>query len=159
MRNNILSFLIASFVALLVLGSFHIINGSSDGTAMAAPGVEIRQGAKDTQKTLRKNITYHPENLLQLAGHDVRAVLKEPDLVRQDFPTVIWQYRNRSCVLDVYFSSSAEDVSGAPIVHYEIRARGKNVSDEEIKPSCMRNLTRSRNGLRMVDVSAIYKRH
>ncbi len=142
MRKNILSFMIASFVAVTVLSFFHIIKGSADGAAMAASGGEIRQGAKDTQKDLRKSVAYHPENLLQLAGQDVRSVLKEPDLVRQEFPTVIWQYRNRSCVLDVYFKSGSADVSGMPVVHITEQvdltlSKGPEIALEAVQaPSC-----------------------
>lgn len=65
-------------------------------------------------------LTYRPENLKNLRRGDLKLALAQPDLNRRDGGKAIWQYRNESCVLDVYWQQPKES---SKIVHYEFRMR------------------------------------
>jgi hypothetical protein len=66
-----------------------------------------------------------PENLEQFTSRDITLMLAKADLERKDYPSVIWQYRSESCVLDVYFQADDEqDMTDAPVAYYELRERG-----------------------------------
>ena len=93
-----------------------------------------------------------------LTGREIRAVFNQPELVRRDEPTVVWQYRNESCVLDVYFTTRQTKVAKAPVVHYEIRAREIGVDDEAVQGTCIPDMVRSRaQGINFVNLDALYK--
>lgn len=122
---------------------------------MGAPVGEMRSASRNT---LAKEISLHPEHLLAVRGQDVKSVLREPELIRQEAPVTIWQYRTASCVLDIYFNGTTDPLL-APVTHYEIRAREKDVSDADVHEGCVRDLARKSGRPRMVDVSALYKRN
>ena len=94
---------------------------------------------------------------MTLSAMDVRAVLNQPELIRRDLPTVVWQYRNQDCVLDVYFTTASPKADKAPVAHYEVRARRKDVADEDVQNICIQNLIRERAGQNFVNLDALYK--
>lgn len=161
MRKKLLSFMIVVCTALVAAGIYHTIARlDGDGTAQASLGVMGASGAMGTanRKSLAKEISLQPGHLLNIRGHDVKMVLREPELVRHESPTTIWQYRTDACVLDIYFAGDADPLL-APVAHYEIRARGKDSDDVDIQKNCVRELARKSSGPRMVDVSTLYKRN
>lgn len=65
-----------------------------------------------------------PGSLSRLVALDIAGLFGTPDLEREDIPTVMWQYRSRFCVLDLYFQIGADgEVSASPVAYYEIRGR------------------------------------
>lgn len=65
-----------------------------------------------------------PGSLFRLVALDLAGLFGTPDLEREDIPTVMWQYRSRFCVLDLYFQIGLDgDVSASPVAYYEIRGR------------------------------------
>lgn len=132
-----------------------------DGTAQAslgAMGAPFGEARQASRKSLAKDISLHPEKMLSVRGQDIKSILREPELIRHESPTTIWQYRTDACVLDVYFAGET-DALLLPVAHYEIRARGKDASDAEIQETCVRELSRKSGRPRMVDVSRLYKRN
>lgn len=115
---------------------------------MANPGhYQAIIGAPASQKRyLLTSLSARPDHILKVMGKDVQAVFRSPELIRQDLPTIIWQYRSKSCVLDVYFTAQDEDPLFSPVVHYEFRQRDakawhKDVaSGREIETACMREM-------------------
>ncbi|MFN3701191.1 MAG: hypothetical protein ACK4VI_06685 [Alphaproteobacteria bacterium] len=111
------------------------------------------------RRNLQRAIAFNPDNIEKMHGETIRAALQEPELVRADLPTVVWQYRTENCVLDVYFRTQTADVTLAPVVHYEVRSRSFEESaatpDER---KCLKSLM-SPSGMppRMLSVSMIYK--
>lgn len=157
MRKDYVSFLAAMGLA---LGFFILYKANHAGHyALASPyGYTGAIGAShqermNTLKEIRKN----PDYLLKIKGQQVLALFFEPELVREELPTVIWQYRTEECVLDVYFSTAKNDPMFSPVVHYELRARDSEISDAELRATCINALLYERNSPRMVDVSAFYK--
>ena len=153
--------MIIACTALAAAGVYHTISRlDGDGTAQASLGVMSAPGGLATsgRKTLAKQISLQPGHLLNIRGQDVKMVLREPELVRHESPTTIWQYRTDACVLDIYFSGNADPLL-TPVAHYEIRARGKNAGNADIQKTCVRELARKSSGPRMVDVSTLYKRN
>lgn len=156
MRNKSLSFLIAVGVMFFVVGSFYFIKHKIGGEALAAVYTE-NFGAKKAARvaTLRK-ISTNPQNVLTLTGKDIVIALKDPELIRRDLPTVIWQYRSDVCVLDIYFKTQTLDVTDVNAFHYEVRTRDgsdANLAEE----SCTKSIARTQSGLRMVNIKSIYK--
>ncbi len=82
-----------------------------------------------------------PRTLLGLEQHQVMALLGEPSFKRRDDPAQIWQYRDSTCVLDVFLY---RPVGGGAyrVTHVEVRGHGViKVSDEE----CFLRLLKPRN--------------
>ena len=132
-----------------------------DGTAQASLGAMGEAGSNVNyagRRTLVRDISLHPAKLLTVRGQDVKAALREPELVRHEAPTTIWQYRTDACVLDIYFSGNSDPLL-LPVTHYEIRARTKGGSDDDMQAICVSELARKSGRPRMVDVSALYKRN
>ncbi len=157
--------MIIACTVLTAAGIYHTIARlDGDGTAQASLGAMGTMGGAPgtmraaSRKALAKEISFQPGHLLSIRGQDVKMVLREPELVRHESPTTIWQYRTDACVLDIYFAGDADPLL-APVAHYEIRARGKDAGDADIQKTCVRELARKSSGPRMVDVSTLYKRN
>jgi hypothetical protein len=75
-----------------------------------------------------------PRQLQGLSGKDLTALLGEPELIRKEGEVAIWQYRDRACVLDLFFY----DTSGRPRVTYA-EARGRDGIKTEPRP-CLNGL-------------------
>jgi len=65
--------------------------------------------------------------------------LGAPGLIRRDDPAQVWQYRDKSCVLDVYLYP---DESGMRVAHAE--ARSKAVAGDPLAP-CLTALSSARH--------------
>jgi hypothetical protein len=161
MRKKFLSFfMIVCAVMATAIVHRAITRMDGDGTAQAAfsaMGAPVGEMRTENRKSLAKDISLHPDRLMNIRGQDVKTVLREPELVRAESPTTIWQYRTDSCVLDIYFTGNADPLL-SPVSFYEIRARGKNASDADVSATCVRELARKSGRPRMVDVSTLYKR-
>lgn len=95
-------------------------------------------------RSVQETVASEPETLLKLAGEDVRLILAAPDLQRVDAPSVIWQYRTASCVLDVYFTTGADaSADHAGVAYYEVRAR-KSGEGEPDASACIQGLYQDR---------------
>lgn len=116
-------FRIRAFLLLLGLGCAGYGLLYKDDSLASMHGANSYSFAGESIVSLRAFVRSNPDNILRMVGRDISVLLEEPELVRADFPTVVWQYRKDNCVLDVYFASSAEDVLDAPVVHYEARYR------------------------------------
>ncbi len=64
-----------------------------------------------------------PRTLLGLENHQVLALLGEPSFTRRDDPAQIWQYRDSTCVLDV-FLYRPEGGGAYRVTHVEVRGHG-----------------------------------
>lgn len=72
-----------------------------------------------------------PRTLLGLEHHQVTALLGEPSFKRRDDPAQIWQYRDSTCILDV-FLYRPEGGGAYRVTHVEVRGHGViKVSDED----------------------------
>ncbi|MEZ5813137.1 MAG: hypothetical protein R3E13_00180 [Alphaproteobacteria bacterium] len=166
MKRKILSFILFSTA---MLGLFILIHAlrQGEGEALASSasvaGKTIEDGAQYSamrKRSIRRAMISDVNELMNLTGGEVRAVLNQPELIRRDLPTVIWQYRNKSCVLDVYYTTAgAKKVNKTPVAHYEIRARQKGVADEDVRESCLPSLIRARAGNNFVNLDGFYKAH
>lgn len=156
MRNKTLSFLIAAGVMIFVVSSFYMIKHKIGGEALASVYTE-NFGAKRTARVaVLKKISHNPDAVLNLTGQDIQAALKAPGLIRRDLPTIIWQYRSDSCVLDIYFKATSDNVEQMKASHYEMRQRQGHAENFE-KIECANSIARTQSGMRMVDIKAIYK--
>lgn len=120
----------AVFVALACvfgLGSA-FVHGHSLAGLPAAQGDLDDMGQRDLMRyayALQDKTFENPQNLYQLSGRDVSLMLAKPDLERHDYPSVVWQYRTQSCVLDVYYTEGqGSDLAQTQVQHFEIRPRG-----------------------------------
>lgn len=126
---------------------------SAHSDALAEDGVTATK-----RRSLRRAVSESPDNLLYMNGQEVLAILKQPEMVRRDAPTTVWQYRNESCVMDVYFTTADESAKQAPVVHYEIRSRMGGMFDDAVeKAACVRAFVRAHSGLHLFNLQAFYK--
>lgn len=134
------------FIA-LSLGLFALIQFSNifDG-AFAASNIDIRDGrvAGGEGRDLRAFVRSNPDNLMLMHGADVVKALAQPELAWGEFPGVVWQYRTADCVIDIYFAAMQDDVSDAPVIHYEVRGRAE--AAEVDAGACIAALMRSKGG-------------
>jgi hypothetical protein len=158
MKKEYSSFVIACFLA---IGVF-VINNSVRGTSNIAQAEPSPMGQLEEAYSSRardkisQNVVYSTDRILKLSGRDVYEILDQPELVRRDLPTVVWQYRNESCVLDVYFKASGDDVLAEPVVHYEVR--GRSAVAQVAPRSCLSSLVKSsRSAFNVLDARAFYK--
>ena len=162
MRLERLSFLIALAVVLGLFFTVHSFKGDEGQAQASSVGVVAKSIERDVRysasekRSLRRAVLGAPDGLLALNGGQVRAVFNQPELVRRDLPTIVWQYRTSECVLDVYFTTRAQ-VAATPVAHYEVRARGKGVADEDVHKSCLQTLVRERAGVNFVKLDGFYK--
>lgn len=158
--KNTVSFLLASFVFLTLLSMQAILSGDNTGHAMASvsrDGIDAGFTASRRGPSLSP-VVQRPDLITDMTGSDIRRVFQEPELVRHDGPTTVWQYRSGSCVLDVFFTPGERgEALYETAVHYEIRDRSTAGDDEAVVRTCLRSIVESRNVMRMVDVGSIYK--
>ncbi len=163
MRPDFQNFLIASvLVAGAVLADRGLGMAFPSAHASAAPysvsAVETDASiSSQHRRELRRALSADSQKLLDQPGYFIQAVLSKPEMIRRDAPTVVWQYRNASCVLDIYYTTQRRDAMKSPVVHYEIRARGKGVRDEDVKRSCVRDLVRAHAGVNPVRFESFYR--
>ena len=60
-----------------------------------------------------------PADLTGLEPVALQHLFGEPGLVRKDYPAEVWQYRNPSCVLDIYLYPDHDRLT---VAHAEARA-------------------------------------
>jgi hypothetical protein len=75
-----------------------------------------------------------PASLIGLDGPTVEHWFGKPGLVRRDYPAEVWQYRNPSCVLDVYLY---DDDDRLTVSHAE--ARAPKIAGDPMRP-CLAKL-------------------
>lgn len=114
---------------------------------------------KTQTRYIQRALGARHNNLLELRAAAVRTAFGEPELVRADMPTIVWQYRSAGCVLDVYFNKADDaDLNYAPVVYYEVRSRqtGANAF-QPAEQECLNSILPSVNTPYMLSVSAFYK--
>lgn len=121
---GVLVLLLVSAFALGVLAASSGNRGPIDLSSVDVKDLsrgELMRYAYDLQNATAEN----PDALKGMTARDVSLMLAEADLQRQDKPSVVWQYRSESCVLDIYFlAEDVEALETKPIAHYELRERG-----------------------------------
>ena len=65
------------------------------------------------------------ENLLGTDSAKLETWLGKPRLIRHDDPAQVWQYRNNSCVLDVYLYPAEDELK---VAHAEARTQAITAS-------------------------------
>ena len=115
------------------------------------------QNSVSQKRGFRRAVLNNHENMMTLTGGQVRSILNQPELVRRDLPTVVWQYRTDECVLDVYFTSSTTRLDNTPVAHYEVR--GREDAKEYAADQCLGTLIRANagHGLNFASIEAMYK--
>lgn len=97
-------------------------------------------------RSMQESVAATPDMLLKLAGEDVRLILAAPDLARVDLPSVVWQYRTASCVLDVYLDAGRGDADQARVAYYEARSRSGEDMGAAEAGGCLQGLYADRAG-------------
>ncbi len=70
-----------------------------------------------------------PADLTGLDGPSVERLFGKPGLVRRDYPAEVWQYRNATCVLDVYLYPDKDHLT---VTHAE--ARAPKIAGDPLRP-------------------------
>jgi len=156
-------FIIACACAFAVFAFYVTFYGDEHNQALAS----LSEGEANAQmvnyKPARKRhlsarLRQDVNQILDLSGHDIVQIFDEPELVRQDLPTTIWQYRNESCVMDVYFTvDNVNDVARANVAHYEVRRRDTRADEKVTANDCMQELVAHDTMISLIDINAIFK--
>ncbi len=162
MHKKYFPFLAACAAAVFVFtvyNSFKLSDNAAFASGVMGSGFYNNAGDLQNIRALRASVSESPENVLDIYGRDVLSLFAEPELVRRDAPTTVWQYRSESCVLDLYFTTQKKDALAAPVVHYEVRLRDGGEPDPAFGQACVRSLARAKSGFAVVNFNAIYKAH
>lgn len=161
MKVRFLSFIIACVTVLALYGVVHEFR--HDDAAGAAQASLTDKGAEgrvlDAAQILgmKRKVADDADNILAMTGADIQQILNQPELVRSDFPTVVWQYRTDSCVLDIYYTASSADVSKTPVAHYEVRSRDAKGRAQVTAKECLSGMVNNGTLVSLLDVSAFMK--
>lgn len=151
---------LATFALFVLLQIFVADRRDALASSSAFDGRMIVEDGRYTlpqKRDIRQKILRDQKELLNLTGAEIRAILDQPELVRRDAPTTVWQYRNDSCVVDLYFTTPNPQALKAPVVHFEARGRRDDISDEFAQSNCVQALVRETAPSRFVSFEAIYK--
>lgn len=160
LRREHFGFAIACFIAISLFALNYAFNDGARVAHAASYAAASRGVGEAYPHSLRRDIVRaisdSPEFVLRLSGRDMYEILDKPEFVRRDLPTVVWQYRTDSCVLDLYFTASGDNVLSEPVVHYEVRGRG--VSGENVSErACVSALVKPREAFSLINAKAFYK--
>lgn len=103
---------------------------------------DMSRGSVAERNYLRHSLSQNLNSMLSMMGRDIHTIFSAPEFIRQDGQTIVWQYRNERCVLDVYFTLTVPDEADAtilPVSHYEFRARSSDYADFDAY-QCARSL-------------------
>lgn len=131
-----------------------LIISKANASAAMDPGVKPQNYSNSYKRHIKKALVSNQENILKLNGYSILATFKSPELVRQDLPTTIWQYRSSNCVLDIYFVSKTQQPERLMPAHFEMRSRVNDDLDD--KSQCLASILET-SAPQMVSVSAFYK--
>lgn len=145
--------LFAFALLIFTLCGGQIFDGAIASPGIATPAISSQANVLGVRQFVRSN----PDNVLQLKGRDIMAAFDVPELVRDETPSTLWQYRTESCVLDVYFKSSDAKVENAPVVYYEVRSRQDGLDEHVSRSSCVTALTKRQVAFEMAPVNAFMK--
>ena len=95
--------------------------------------IALEDGVRD-DSDMWELVSADPSTLTQLLPSEIETLFEKAQLIRQDADASVWQYRSKTCSLNLYFSSQK---SGA-IAHYTISARKKGETVAE--PDCLKSI-------------------
>ena len=156
-------FVIACAFALVGFAIYVSLSGEERNQAHASLNDGEGMGEMVNYKPARKRhlsarLRQDVDQILDLKGHDIVQIFDEPELVRSELPTTIWQYRNDSCVMDVYFTvENINDVARSNVAHYEVRKRDTRDDGNLAVDDCMQDLIAHDTMISLIDINAIFK--
>ncbi|MAF98176.1 MAG: hypothetical protein CMH26_06040 [Micavibrio sp.] len=159
MKHDVLNLLVAVGIGVFIIALNYNFSGQQHSAHAAVNASrEFNSSYSEREReALRRDLALSDKNILDMTGRDVYELLDQPELVRRDLPTVIWQYRTEACVLDLYFTTDSENVEAEPIVHYEVRARQSGHVAEKVKGGCIASLLKPRAYFAVLDSQAFFK--
>ena len=132
---------------LLVTGLFAIATACVDGagapeagTGGGAGNVSVAPAPRDAPQTAALNSD--PKQLFGMDDAGLTNLLGAPVFQRHDAPAELWQYRHKSCVLDLYlYRESGDPGRGLRVQHYDVRSPS---GGETSARDCLAALLKSR---------------
>ena len=113
--------------------------GTQQGAPAAKPAPESAQSLAALPPDLP--LDDDPDRLLGLDPTDLESLLGMPELVRQEAPARIWQYRTVGCVLDVVLYDQVEGGPENGRVTY-VEARDRKGAKVDTRP-CLNEVLRA----------------
>jgi hypothetical protein len=168
-RHGALSCVIGAMLFLAIGGMkaalHHYGNDTPSYEAVAASRHDGDDGLRSynsaEKRYMRRVLSNNPDVLLKMTSADILAALDNPELARRDGDTVTWQYRSKSCVLDVFIKTPSSVASGEAfedsILHYEIRNRKTRSNNLLSHESCVSEIIRQKSIPQMVTVGDFLK--
>lgn len=123
----------------------------------SGPIIRTYEIGKVYKSQLLKAVGVNPDAMIGISARDLHVLFGNSDFIRYEGRSMLWQYKNDSCVLDIFFETrEGKSQDMAPAAYYEIRPAASD-SGEVDKPSCIRDLLNASAGPYMVGVRTFYK--
>ncbi len=130
----------ALLAALLAAGLSGCVLVEAGDRAMSNKGHEASAGNTrlDVRSPNRPRITV--KQLLGRSAELIEASLGKPDFLRSDGGAEIWQYKNSTCVLNVFLYDDAPSAGGIKrVLHFDARTPDGKTADRE---ACLKAVQR-----------------
>lgn len=96
------------------------------------PQIDLLPPDHTRQAELTTGLALKPEHLIGLEARELEKILGSPDFLRKDPPAQRWQYRNPSCLFDVFLYQDKNGTGTHKVAHVEARGLDVNrVSDRD----------------------------
>ena len=134
---------------LLVTGLFAVATACVDGaeapeagTGGRAENVSVAPAPATRNAPQSAALNSDPKQLFGMDDAGLTNLLGAPVFQRHDAPAELWQYRHKSCVLDLYlYRESGDSGHGLRVQHYDVRSpSGGEISARD----CLAALLKSR---------------
>ena len=157
-RLRILAQLVLTgFTIVACFGAFYHLNADKKSGAAYAAAPHLRTSPSQI-RTLAKTIYKNERAIKGQTLANLVQVFYQPELMRTEGAMVLWQYRNKKCVMDLYFKVKDGINGSEKVQHFETRFRDPNrTPGDQDTQTCVRSLLKSSAAPRMVDVSTIFK--
>lgn len=127
--------------------SFLLVGSCHDPMEVLAGPQAVQRELADLSKTDMMRYAYQLQAALvddtdlfaELDETRLRLILATPDLLRKDGKTQSWQYRNASCVLDIFMTDESSHIA-----HYEFRSTDALDEAEPEHARCLQGLYKDR---------------
>lgn len=115
--------------AALVAGGCATQSGTGSGAQSGAVGGAVSEALTSLALPLKPKLS-----AAELLGKDaewVRHKLGEPSFARADLQANIWQYKNKTCILNLFLYSNSKHTSDLTLLHFDARDTFGHGTDRE----------------------------
>lgn len=164
-KTRVIYALSAALAVLLLAFIYVYANAPREGKHDPYAAVNLSSGpiirtyeiGKVYKSQLLKAVGVNPDAMIGISARDLHVLFGNSDFIRYEGRSMLWQYKNDNCVLDIFFETrEGKTQDMAPAAYYEIRSASGDADDVD-KSACIRDLINASVGPYMVNVRTFYK--